>query len=176
MNLSAMLQERAAGGRPIRVGLIGAGKFGSMLLAQAQRIPGFHVVGVADLDVGKARASLARVGWPAERYSATGLGDATKTGKTCVLDDASALTACDEIECIVEATGHPIAGVRHGFCQGSCHRPWPKRAPLGIGPASHGRVDEDAVLGMRIGRRDGATRAHHPGLSPVPLPCMWQAV
>ena len=113
MNLSTMLQERAAGGRPIRVGLIGAGKFGSMLLAQAQRIPGFHVVGVADLDVVKARASLARVGWPAERYSATSLGDAVKTGRTCVLDDASALTGCDEIECIVEATGHPIAGVRH---------------------------------------------------------------
>ena len=54
MNLSTMLQQRAAGGRPIRIGLIGAGKFGSMVLAQAQRIPGFHVVGVADLDVGKA--------------------------------------------------------------------------------------------------------------------------
>src|SRR4051795_3028317 len=115
MNLSTMLQERAAGGRPVRVGLIGAGKFGSMFLAQAQRIPGFHVVGVADLDVGKARASLARVGWPAERYGAASLGDALKTGQTCVLDDASALTAFDGIECIVEATGHPIAGVRHAL-------------------------------------------------------------
>ena len=76
MNLSTMLQQRAAAGRPIRIGLIGAGKFGSMVLAQAQRISGFHVVGVADLDVGKARASLARVGWPAERYSATSLSDA----------------------------------------------------------------------------------------------------
>ena len=81
MNLSTMLQQRAADGRPIRIGLIGAGKFGSMVLAQAQRIPGFHVVGVADLDVGKARASLARVGWPAERYSATSLGDAVKIGR-----------------------------------------------------------------------------------------------
>ena len=115
MNLSTMLQRRADGGRPIRVGLIGAGKFGSMVLAQAQRIAGFHVVGVADLDVGKARASLARVGWPAESYSATSLGDAIKTGKTCVLDDARALAACDEIECIIEATGHPIAGVRHAL-------------------------------------------------------------
>src|SRR3954465_11313049 len=115
MNLSTMLQKRAAAGRPIRIGLIGAGKFGSMVLAQAQRISGFHVGGVVDLDVSKARASLARVGWPAERYSATSLGDAVKTGKTCVLDDASALTACDEIECIVEATGHPIAGVRHAL-------------------------------------------------------------
>src|SRR3954470_4407745 len=113
MNLSTMLQQRAAGGRSIRVGLICAGKFGWMLLAKAQPIPGFHVVGVADLDVGKARASLARVGWPAERYGAASLGGALTTSQTCVLDDAGALTAFDGIECIVEATGHPIAGVRH---------------------------------------------------------------
>jgi hypothetical protein len=63
-----------------------------------------------------------------------------------------------------------------GFCPGSRHDPWPTRARLGIGPASHRGVDEDAVLGMRIGSRDGATRAHRPGLPQVPLPFMWQAV
>jgi predicted homoserine dehydrogenase-like protein len=105
----------AARGRPVRVGLIGAGKFGSMVLAQAQRIPGFHVVGVADLDVGKARASLDRVGWPAERYAARSLEEAHRTGGTCVLDDAGALAAFDGIECIIEATGHPIAGIRHAL-------------------------------------------------------------
>ncbi|HXP96051.1 MAG TPA: flagellar biosynthesis protein FlgA [Telmatospirillum sp.] len=115
MNLSSMLLAWAAGGRPVRIGLIGAGKFGSMVLAQAQRIEGLHVVGVADLDVGKARASLARVGWPAERYAAKTLGDAVTSGTTCVLADAGALAACDEIECIIEATGHPIAGVRHAL-------------------------------------------------------------
>ncbi|MFM0308806.1 SAF domain-containing protein [Paraburkholderia sp. RL17-383-BIF-A] len=115
MNLSSLLQARNASGRPVRVGLIGAGKFGSMVLSQARHIEGLHVVGVADLDVGKARASLARVGWPADQYGARTLSDAVKTGATCVLDDAAALAACDEIECIIEATGHPIAGVRHAL-------------------------------------------------------------
>ncbi|SAL66597.1 SAF domain protein [Caballeronia terrestris] len=115
MNLSSLLQARNASGRPVRIGLIGAGKFGSMVLSQARHIEGLHVVGVADLDVGKARASLARVGWPAEQYGARTLSDAVKTGATCVLDDAAALAACDEIECIIEATGHPIAGVRHAL-------------------------------------------------------------
>ncbi len=115
MNLFTKLAARAAGGRPIRVGLIGAGKFGSMILAQAQRIEGLHIVGVADLDVGKARASLARVGWPAERTSAATLDDAIRTGATCVLDDAAALCAHPQVECIIEATGHPIAGIRHGL-------------------------------------------------------------
>ncbi len=113
MNLSSMMQQRVASGRPVRVGLIGAGKFGSMVLAQAQRIDGFHVVAVADLDVGKARASLARVGWPEERYSARTPGEAVKTGKTCILDNVAALLECEEIECVIEATGHPIFGVRH---------------------------------------------------------------
>jgi predicted homoserine dehydrogenase-like protein len=115
MNLSTKLLERAALGQPVRVGLIGAGKFGSMVLAQAQFIEGLHVVGVADLNVGKARSSLARVGWPPERYSAATLGDALKSGTTCVLEDASTLAACDGIDCIIEATGHPIAGVRHAL-------------------------------------------------------------
>lgn len=115
MNLHSLLLARVAAGRPVRVGLIGAGKFGSMILAQAQQIEGLHVVGVADLNIEKAHASLARVGWPADRYAAKTLGDAVRNGTTCVLEDASALANCDEIECIIEATGHPIAGVRHAL-------------------------------------------------------------
>ncbi len=113
MNLSTLLAARVAGGKPVRVGLIGAGKFGSMVLAQVPRIAGLHVVGVADLDVGKARAALDRVGWPAERYDARSLADAASIGATCVLDDAAALAASPHVECIIEATGHPIAGIRH---------------------------------------------------------------
>ena len=63
-----------------------------MVLAQAQRISGFHVVGVADLDVGKARAWLARVGWPTERYSAASLGDAVKSGTQVKVIDFRRIT------------------------------------------------------------------------------------
>ena len=115
MNLYTLLSLRASNGRPVRVGLIGAGKFGSMVLAQAQRIEGLHMVAVADLNVGKAKESLERVGWPKERYSAQSCGDAIKSGKTYVTSDASDLFGCDEIECIIEATGHPIAGTRHAL-------------------------------------------------------------
>ena len=115
MNLSSLLQQRVEAGRPVRVGLIGAGKFGSMILAQAQWIAGLHVVGVADLDVGKARASFARVGWPAARTAATSLGAAARSGTTFITDDVASLAASGEIDCIIEATGHPIAGVRHAL-------------------------------------------------------------
>jgi predicted homoserine dehydrogenase-like protein len=115
MNLYSLLRERAAAGRPVRVGLVGAGKFGSMVLAQARLIEGMHIVGVADLNVEKAHAALERVGWEKDRYQARTLGDAVKNGTTCVLDNAAALADCQEIECIIEATGHPIAGVRHAM-------------------------------------------------------------
>ena len=49
MSLYSQLQRRAAENKPIRVGLIGAGKFGSMYLAQVPRTPGVHLVGIADL-------------------------------------------------------------------------------------------------------------------------------
>ncbi|WP_323768566.1 flagellar biosynthesis protein FlgA [Antarctobacter sp.] len=115
MNLHAMLTARAGQGKPVRVGLIGAGKFGSMVLAQARKIDGYHVVGVADLDPGKVRASLARTGWEAEEYAATSLSDAMDTGRTFVTDDAKALCDFDGIDCIIEATGHPLAGTRHAL-------------------------------------------------------------
>ena len=59
MNLYAKLCERAAQGRPLRIGLIGAGKFGSMYLAQVPKTPGIHLVGIADLAPANARSNLA---------------------------------------------------------------------------------------------------------------------
>ena len=115
MNLSSLLAARRAQGRPVRVGLIGAGKFGSMILAQAKSIPGYHVVGIADLDPGRARAALARVGWPEERYGAASPGQAMDEGTTFLTDDAAALCAHEGIECVIEATGHPLAGIRHAL-------------------------------------------------------------
>ena len=73
MNLHKLLCERAEAGRPLRVGLIGAGKFGSMFLAQAQRTPGLHLLGVADLAPDRARDNLQRVGWQPERIAAASL-------------------------------------------------------------------------------------------------------
>ncbi len=115
MNLATLLQKRVAEKGPVRVGIIGAGKFGSMMLAQAKHIAGYHVVGVADLNVAKARESLHRVGWEESQYSAKTLGEAYKTGQTCIVDNAAALAEFEGIECVIEATGHPIAGVRHAL-------------------------------------------------------------
>ena len=111
--LFAKLQQRAAEGRPIRVGLIGAGKFGSMYLAQIPRTPGVQLVGIADLNPEAACRNLARVGWAAERIQAPSLDAAVKDGRTHVGDDWQALVRHPAIDVIVECTGHPIAAVDH---------------------------------------------------------------
>jgi predicted homoserine dehydrogenase-like protein len=113
LSLYDLLRARAEAGRPVRVGLIGAGKFGSMFLAQARRTPGLHVMGVADLSPERGRAALARVGWPREAYAARDFAQALATGATCVSDDAQALIRADGLDVLVEATGHPGAGLSH---------------------------------------------------------------
>jgi len=108
-----MLQQRAAEGRPIRIGLIGAGKFGSMYLSQVRRTPGMHLVGVADLSPPRAKEALARVGWPADALAARDFADAAKQGTTHVSDDAQAMIASPHVDLVIDATGHPAAGIAH---------------------------------------------------------------
>ncbi|MBV9522998.1 MAG: Gfo/Idh/MocA family oxidoreductase [Alphaproteobacteria bacterium] len=115
MNLHRLLQERAAAGRRVRVGVIGAGKFGTMFLSQILRVPGMHLVGVADLAPARAREALLRVGWAAERLSAKSWAEAVDAGTTHIGDDAETLIATPGIEIIVEATGVPAAGIRHAL-------------------------------------------------------------
>src|SRR5215213_8142683 len=98
------LAARAEAGRPVRVGLIGAGKFGSMFLSQVPTIPGLEVAVVADLDPDRAREACRRVGWDAQRialirFSGSGL-------------EAS---AGDDVEVVIEATGSPVAGIAHAL-------------------------------------------------------------
>src|SRR5256714_10323945 len=87
VNLHALLLEREAAGRPVTVGLIGAGKFGTMFLSQARLTRGMRVRAVADLNVGRARAQLEGAGWPAEQYAASSLGDAVERGTLHVTPD-----------------------------------------------------------------------------------------
>ncbi|WP_315805880.1 NAD(P)H-dependent oxidoreductase [Bradyrhizobium sp. SZCCHNS3002] len=101
MNLHALLQARAAAGKPVRVALIGAGKFGSMFLSQVPHVAGLEVPVIVDLDPGRARDACRTVGWSAERIERTAFSP----------DGAKALA--DTIDVVVEATGSPAAGIRH---------------------------------------------------------------
>jgi predicted homoserine dehydrogenase-like protein len=102
MNLYRLLRKRATAGHPVRVGLIGAGKFGSMFLSQIPTTPGLEVAAIADLSPDRARQACSNVGWMPERIEATRF-----------VDDAAAMIALSEVEVVVEATGHAPAGISH---------------------------------------------------------------
>ncbi len=123
MNLNRKLLERQAEGKPLRVGLIGAGKFGSMFLSQALRTPGIALVGVADLSPARARQALLNVGWPADRLGAETLALGRSQGSVHFTEDAIAMIASDEIEIVIDATGSPAAGIAHvlACCQYGKH-------------------------------------------------------
>jgi len=111
--LLQLLAARVESGNPLRVGLIGAGRFGTMFLSQARRVPGLHLLGIADLSLERTREALRRVGWPAEQFAATSFVQALETGSTYLTDDGGALIRADGLEVVVEATGSPTAGIRY---------------------------------------------------------------
>src|SRR3954463_5432616 len=100
MNLYAKLQERKD--RPLRIGLIGAGKFAAMYLAQVPKTPGVQLVGIADLAPDKARENLKRVGWDPQRIPP-------------VSEDWQKLVANPQVDIVIEAPGNPPAAVEHAL-------------------------------------------------------------
>lgn len=111
MDLHHQLLEREHEGRPIRVGLIGAGRFGTMYLAQAHNTPGLHIVAVADLNLDRAKGALELVEWP-ENEIADSVADALANRSLALVTSADELFV-EGIDVIIEATGNPIVGVAH---------------------------------------------------------------
>src|SRR5262249_60189228 len=102
MSLHHLLRQRAAAERPVRVGLIGAGKFGSMFLNQVPTMPGVEAAVIADLNPERARGACKKVGWDVRRIA--------RTRFTC---SGAELCTDPDVEIVVEATGSPAAGVSH---------------------------------------------------------------
>jgi predicted homoserine dehydrogenase-like protein len=102
MNLATLAAEAADKDTPVRAGLIGAGKFGSMFLSQVPTISGLEVTAIADLDPDRARQACRAVGWDTSRIDATSF-----------LEDGGVLAAQDDVDVVIEATGNPRAGIAH---------------------------------------------------------------
>ncbi|MBY8974955.1 Gfo/Idh/MocA family oxidoreductase [Rhodobacteraceae bacterium NNCM2] len=104
MNLTHLIAARLDAGRPVRAGLIGAGKFGSMFLSQVPTTRGLEVAAIADLSPDRAKDACRNVGWEDTRIAATRF-----------TDDAQAMITSGDVEVVIDATGSPLAGVTHAL-------------------------------------------------------------
>ncbi|MDE0365473.1 MAG: SAF domain-containing protein [Gammaproteobacteria bacterium] len=102
MYIHDQLLERADSARPVRVALIGAGKFGSMFLSQVPTTRALEVSVIADLEPDRARAACRTVGW-----------SEALVARTRFTDDANREVRSGDVDVVVEATGDPIAGIAH---------------------------------------------------------------
>lgn len=115
MSLIEELQKREEHGQPIRVGVIGAGKFASMFVAQVLTTPGLHILGICDLDPSRAEEMLFRTGYSREQSTARSFEQALTKRSVHLTDDAQSLITANGLDVIVDATGDPIAGVHHAL-------------------------------------------------------------
>jgi predicted homoserine dehydrogenase-like protein len=90
------LKLRADENNPVKVGLIGAGKFGSMFLSQVPTTAGLEVTVIADVQPQRAIDACRHVGWSDELIA-----------KTKFVDNGDDLFISDGMDVVVEATGNP---------------------------------------------------------------------
>lgn len=102
------LKARAAEGRPVRVGLVGAGFMGRGFVNQVTNsVPGMEVVAIANRTLAKAERAYSEAGvteWE-QADDVEGVAKAVARGVPVITSDAMALTGADGIDAVVEATG-----------------------------------------------------------------------
>ena len=102
MFLQNAISKRIDNDNPVKVALIGAGKFGSMFLSQVPTTQGLEVAVIADLKPENAIKACKNVGWSDDLIS-----------KTKFVDEANQAIKMSEVDVVVEATGFPAAGIEH---------------------------------------------------------------
>lgn len=103
------LRQREAEGRPIRVGMVGAGFMGSGLALQiATAVPGMRLCAIAARRPEQAIAAFAQT-FPVEQIrraeTAAQISQAIADGAPVVTEDPAALAAAEGLDAIIEVTG-----------------------------------------------------------------------
>jgi predicted homoserine dehydrogenase-like protein len=102
------LEERAARGQPIRVGLVGAGALGAGVARQfVTAAPGQELVAISNRTIQRAASAFTDAGTPPPKIvdSASALEEAIRRGQPAVTDDPIVLCDAEGIDAVIEATG-----------------------------------------------------------------------
>lgn len=168
---STQLAQRAAENNPIRVGIIGAGKFGAGLVAQISQMKGIETSVIADINLNNAKHAYAPQGThmsnpiPAEAIqianNLTDLNQAIYEGKPVIIEDGYWVTQADLIDVVVEATGIPDVGAYMAY-QAITHKKHVVmvnvEADVTVGPILRRLADNAGVVYTLVdGDQPGAT-------------------
>jgi predicted homoserine dehydrogenase-like protein len=110
-----LLKAREAEGKPIRVGMLGAGFMGQGLTNQiTNSVPGMRMVAIYSRKVPRGLHAFRYSGLvdPVQASTQTQLDDAIATGKPVVTDDAFLLARSEHIDLLVDVTGSVEFGAR----------------------------------------------------------------
>ena len=135
--LLADLTRREAEGRPVTIGVVGAGQMGTDLAVQIARIPGMRLGGIAVRNIGNAIEMAVSVGHRRDRVvtakTASAIDSTIERGVLPITDDIDALTAAGRVDVILDATGNPNTGTAIALSHGQS-RPSPctPHTPLSI--------------------------------------------
>ena len=114
--LSALLTEREKDGKPIRVGIIGTGKFGGGLVTQISRMKGMVVSAIADIKPENAEYAYASAYGDdvtvSRVDSAQALEQAIHVGQFAVVEDGLLVARAAGLDVVVEATGLTEVGAQ----------------------------------------------------------------
>lgn len=117
--LAKDLAARADSGRPIRIGLVGAGEMGTDIVSRVAHMQGIEIGAISELKPGAARKSVEIAYGSDERVqevsSADGANAAMEAGKVAVTDNVNALLEAGLIDVVVDATGVPAVGAEIGL-------------------------------------------------------------
>jgi len=118
MSIRKFLQQKESDLTPIKVCVIGCGRFGGMIIYQIQHIPGMEVSVICDLNIQKA-ISVARQAGIAEfnlkiNNSVNKINSSISKNEVSIVDDAK-LAVSSDVDVVVEATGNPLSGANNAL-------------------------------------------------------------
>jgi predicted homoserine dehydrogenase-like protein len=152
IGLNEELKQRAACGRPVRIGMIGAGQMGTDVIAETQMMRGITVVATADIDLERAVAGyrIAQVTDEVVIAETPAQADAAvQAGKRVAARDYRIITDMQAIDVLLEATGVPEIGTRAALRAARCGHDLAMmnvETDITVGPILHWYAQQKGVL------------------------------
>ena len=117
--LAKDLAARGETGKPIRIGLVGAGEMGTDIVSRVAHMQGIAIGAISELKPGAARRSV-EIAYGneinvAEVSTADAANAAMEQGRIALTDNVHALLEAGLIDVVVDATGIPSVGAEIGL-------------------------------------------------------------